>query len=191
MLAQKIDIVIQEIMSELLERQKEKKTTSEPAELEVINEKIELLKSKSNIMRLVKAAFIEYVTSGEHAAEFACEDEEQNATDARIKRISDEAEIQILKKMVDQRNESIEFAKKTNHPEIVQKDSFEIAVLKEYLPADATPEMLTEAVNNIASGMSELSMKNMSEIINKVKAMYPTVDGKTLSGIVRNRIMQG
>ena len=48
--------------------------------------------------------------------------------------ISDENIIQILKKMVKQRNDSIDMFKKAGRDELVQKENSEIDIISEFLP---------------------------------------------------------
>src|ERR1700694_3417745 len=64
-------------------------------------------------------------------------------------RVLDEAEsIQILQTLVKQRKESIEQFSKGNRPELADKETKEMAILEDYLPASASKDEMNTAIEN-------------------------------------------
>jgi uncharacterized protein YqeY len=138
---------------------------------------IEATKSKDelrlNVLRGIKAAFLNYKTA-------------KNA-----KPLDDTAEIQILKKMVSQREESIIMFKSAGRKDLVEKETEELNILKEFLPAEITQAEIEEAIekwkkeNNIEN---KIPKKSMGIVIKYVKSQLPMADGKLTADIVKNML---
>ena len=138
---------------------------------------IEATKNKEelrlNVLRGIKAAFLNYRTA-------------KNA-----KPLDDTAEIQILKKMVSQREESITMFESAGRKDLVEKETEELNILKEFLPAEITQAEIEEAIekwkkeNNIED---KIPKKSMGIVIKYVKSELPMADGKLTSDIVKNML---
>lgn len=126
-----------------------------------------------NVLRGIKAAFLNYKTA-------------KNA-----KPLDDTAEIQILKKMVSQREESITMFKESNRNDLAEKEQKEIEIIKEFLPAEITQAEIEEVIekwkkeNNIEN---KIPKKSMGIVIKYVKSQLPMADGKITADIVKNML---
>ena len=83
--------------------------------------------------------------------------------------ISNESIIQLLKKMVKQRNDSIEMFAKANRNELVDKEKSEIAIINEFLPQQLgekeTESLCDEAIVKTESS----SLKEIGKVIKFLK----------------------
>ena len=129
--------------------------------------------TRTETLRAIKTAFMNWETSKEHAG--------QELTEAD--------EIQIIKKLVKQREESVEQFMAAGRIELANEEHKQMAVLKEFLPVDVDDYVLEDAVkwliNPENSNRFEASKKNMGRIIGEIKKQYPGVDGKRLAQIVQ------
>ena len=97
--------------------------------------------------------------------------------------------MQIIKKMVKQREESIEQYVAAGRQELADAEQAQINVLKEFLPAEITAEQIEACVNEvITSGIVEPIKKNMGSIIKVIKETLPTADGKLVAQIVSKNL---
>ena len=140
---------------------------------EKLNELIkDAMKSKDQVrvgaLRSVKAAFMNFQTA-------------KNA-----KPLDSTAEIQIIKKLVSQRKESVEMYKTANRQDLVDQETAEINILTEFLPAEVTRGELEAALEKI-EGIDRVQ-KNMSLLIKTLKGMFPTADGKLISEVVKESL---
>jgi len=134
----------------------------------------EAMKNKDNVrlstLRLIKAKFLEYKTS------------------KGAKPIDEAVEINILRKMVSERNDSIAMYIAGNRNDLADKEINEIAVIKEFLPEDISEEQIADAFTDIVSNGIEPIKRNMGLFIKEIKSRYPTADGKTISSFVSKRL---
>jgi uncharacterized protein len=110
----------------------------------------------------------------------------QREVDERIT-LDDGQVLAVLEKMIKQRREAITQFESGKRPDLVAKESAEIKVLQEYLPAqlgDAEIDaLIAEAV--VATGAT--SMKDMGKVMAAVK---PKAQGRTDMGALSARIKQ-
>jgi len=109
-------------------------------------------------------------------------------------RALDEAEsIQILQTLVKQRKESIEQFSKGNRPELADKETKELAILENYLPASASHHEMNAAIDKAIAETGANSMKQMGAVVKAAKSALEgkSVDGKALSDLVRDRLAKG
>jgi uncharacterized protein YqeY len=106
-------------------------------------------------------------------------------------RALDEAEsIQILQTLVKQRKESIDQFAKGNRPELVEKESKELAIIESYLPAGASAGEMDAAISKAIAESGANSIKQMGAVVKAAKLTLEgkTVDGKVLSDRVRDHL---
>ena len=106
-------------------------------------------------------------------------------------RALDEAEsIQILQTLVKQRKESIEQFSKGNRPELADKETKELAIIENYLPASASTAEMNAAIDKAIVETGANSMKQMGAVVKTAKSALEgkSVDGKALSDLVRERL---
>lgn len=112
-------------------------------------------------------------------------------TAKNAKPLDDAAEIQIIKKLVTQREESANIYKENDRPELAEREEAEIKYLKELLPPEVSQDDIIAAV--IAWAVAEsngetIPKARMGEAIKAVKAKFPTADGKLVADCVKERL---
>jgi len=121
-------------------------------------------------LRLIKTKFLEYKTS------------------KGAKPIDEMIEIQILRKMVSERNDSIAMYIQANRTELAEKEQNEINIIKEFLPAEVSEKQIEEAFNKVLSSGVEPIKRNMGIFIKEIKLSLPTADGKVISMYVQKHL---
>lgn len=129
--------------------------------------------TRTETLRAIKTAFMNWETSKEHAG--------QELTEAD--------EIQILKKMVKQREESIEEYNNAGREELAIEEYAQMMILKEFLPKEATEEEILAVYEQVLIDKDLTpEKKNMGTIIKCIKEMLPAADGKMVATIVQSRL---
>ena len=129
--------------------------------------------SRTETLRAIKTAFMNWQTSKEHAG--------QELTEAD--------EIQIIKKLVKQREESVEQFRAAGREELANEEQKQIMVLKEFLPAEATEEDIVRAFLQVKNdnGLEPIK-KNMGVFVKEIKKILPTADGKLVAMTVQKHL---
>lgn len=124
---------------------------------------------RRDVLRLIKSEVLKYETSKEGVGH----------------ELTDAVEFTIIKKMVDQRKDSIAQYKKYGKPALAKEEQDELNILLEYLPTEATAEEIANAFNTIVSNGLEPIKKNMGQFIKGIKVALPTADGKKVADYVK------
>jgi hypothetical protein len=108
----------------------------------------------------------------------------------KIRPLDDAESLQVLQTLVKQRRESVEQFTRGGRLDLAQKESQEIAIVETYLPAAPSDDELTEAIEAAVAETGAKSPKEMGAVIKaaRTKLVGKTVDGKTLSDRVRERL---
>lgn len=112
-------------------------------------------------------------------------------TAKNAKPLDEVAEIQIIKKLVTQREESANIYKENNRMELAEREEAEIKYLKELLPPEVSQDDIIAAVLAwiAAESNGEIIPKaRMGEAIKAVKAKFPTADGKLVADCVKEKL---
>ncbi|PYS41611.1 MAG: glutamyl-tRNA amidotransferase [Acidobacteria bacterium] len=92
----------------------------------------------------------------------------------------DEEEVtKLLRSQLKQRRDSVEHFQKGNRPDLVDKETAEIAVIESYLPQPASAEEIDQAVAAAIAETGATSMKDMGAVM---KAVMPRLAGKNADG---------
>ena len=103
--------------------------------------------------------------------------------------ISDENIIQILKKMVKQRNDSIEMFDKAGRDELVTKEKNEISIINEFLPDQLSAEETLKLCENAIQANNAVSIKEIGKVIKYLKENSPSsLDMALASKILRKKL---
>lgn len=97
---------------------------------------------------------------------------------------TEDAETKTLVKLVKQYKEAINEC--SSNKELVEQYSSELSVIQEFAPKEATDEDIINKVKEIVSNISSPSMKDMKNVMNMVKSVYPTADGGLISKTFRS-----
>jgi uncharacterized protein YqeY len=105
----------------------------------------------------------------------------------------DEAEaVRVLQQLVKQREDSAAQYRAAGRPELADKETAEIAVLKEYLPQDVGDEEIRAAVESAVAELGATSARDMGKVMKAVlaalQASGKSVDGKRVNEAVRARL---
>lgn len=99
--------------------------------------------------------------------------------------VQDSEVIEVLRKGIKKRRDSVEQYTAANRPDLAQKESDEIAILERYLPAAIDPAVIRSAVQEvIASGVTV-----MGQVMGKVLPRFKgQVEGSVINAIVREEL---
>ena len=105
--------------------------------------------------------------------------------------ISDENIIQILKKMVKQRNDSIEMFDKAGRDELVKKEKNEISIINEFLPEQLSAEETLKLCENAIQANNAESIKEIGKVIKYLKENSPSsLDMALASKILKEKLQK-
>ena len=120
------------------------------------------------IWRAIKTEFVKFQTSG-----------------ANIE-LTDDKEMQIITKMVQQRKDSFEQYTKAGRTELAALEENEMKFLSSLLPNDPTDEDIVNTIEEFAKTKeTKLTIKDMRDVMAFVKTKYPTANGGLVSKIFR------
>lgn len=93
--------------------------------------------------------------------------------------------IDVLRKGIKTRRESVEQYTAANRPELADTERFQIAVLEEFLPPAVDPEEIRAAVRQAIAGGARDIGKVMGQVLPQFKGR---ADGKDVNRIVREEL---
>ena len=104
--------------------------------------------------------------------------------------IQESDEIKILQKLVKQRKESAEIYKKQNRLELADIEISQSNIIERFLPAQISLEDLDKLISEIISQTGAQGMKDMGKVMGIASTkLSGKADGKTISNIVRSKLM--
>jgi uncharacterized protein YqeY len=108
----------------------------------------------------------------------------------KVRPLEDAESMQVLQTLVKQRRESVEQFAKGGRQDLADKETTEIAILENYLPAAPSDADLDAAIEAAIVETGANSPKAMGAVIKaaKVRLEGKTVDGKVLSDRVKERL---
>ena len=103
--------------------------------------------------------------------------------------LSDAESVQVIRKQVKQRQDSIESFEKGGRPELAAKEKEELAILNEYLPQGLSAEELSAAVRETITELGATSKAQMGAVMKALQAkLAGRADGKALSQEVQRQL---
>ena len=139
-----------------------------------INSKImEAMKAKDKVAsetyQLLKAKILEYKTA-------------KNA-----KPYDEAAEINLIRKMIEERKNSAQIYFENNRPELAEAETGQIQVLDKLLPALPTKEDIEAYINTTYP--NGIEKKEMGTVVKEVKSKFLGADGKMVADIVKTKLL--
>ena len=129
--------------------------------------------TKVGVLRMLKSA-LKYAAIEKSGAEA-----ELNDTEA----------VQVIRKQVKQRQDSIESFEKGGRAELVEKEKKELSILNEYLPQAMSATELSQIVREAIAEVGATSKAQMGAVMKAVQAKAAgRADGKTLSQEVQKQL---
>ena len=124
------------------------------------------------VWRAIKVEFVKYHTSGSNIE------------------LTDDKELQIITKMVQQRRDSIEQYTKAGRTDLVNIEENEMLILLSLLPKEPSEEDIFTVIKDFLDTKSEKpTMKDMRDVMSIVKYKYPTVNGSKVSEIFKTQFI--
>lgn len=126
---------------------------------------LEKNKTKLETLRAVKTAFLNFETA-------------KNA-----KPLDEAAEIQLIRKLISQREEARDQFNAAGRIELADKEQAEIDVLTEFLPKPVEPEEIENFVKTLIT--PGVGKKDMGRLVKETKTKFPTAEGKIIADLVK------
>ena len=124
---------------------------------EIVKAMKEHNKERLNVLRMVKAAVdLEHI-------------------DKKVE-INDELVLSVVLKQVKMRDDSIEQYSKTSRSDLVEKETMELSILKEFLPKPLTDSEVDELISEAIDEIKPEGMKDMGKVMGYLS---PKVKGRT------------
>ena len=97
--------------------------------------------------------------------------------------------IQLLKKMVKQRNDSIEMFEKASRTELVEKEKLEITIINEFLPKQLNEEETATICDKAINATEASSLKEIGKVIKYLKDnSSSSLDMSLASKLIREKL---
>ena len=97
---------------------------------------------------------------------------------------------QLLKKMIKQRNESIEIYKKSNRNDLLDIEKKEVQIISKFLPKqfseEETNKICKETINNVGA----TSVKDMGKVMGMLKKNYADVLDFSRAGLILKNMLK-
>ena len=121
------------------------------------------------VWRSIKTEFVKFQTSG-------------------VKNeLTDEKEMQILRKMSQQRKDSIEQYNKAGRESLALAEEQELKIIQSLLPNEPTEDEVDLVISEYVTSKGNVTIKDMQGVMSYVKEKYPTVNGGVVANIFRNK----
>lgn len=104
--------------------------------------------------------------------------------------LDDDEARQVVSTLVKQRRDSMDQFQKGGRPDLVEKETAEVAILERYLPPAADPALVEHAVIEAIAETGAATAKDMGKVMKAAMARLAgqTVDGKIVSELVRKKL---
>lgn len=103
--------------------------------------------------------------------------------------LSEQDELQVLKTMVKQRNESIEIYEKAGREDLVAIEKSEVDILETFLPQMMSAENLGKMIDEIITETGASSMSDIGRVMPEImKRSAGRADGKMAQSLVKEKL---
>ena len=97
---------------------------------------------------------------------------------------------QLLKKMIKQRNESIEIYKKSNRNDLLDIEKKEVQIISEFLPKQLSEEETNKVCEETISEVGATNIKDMGKVMGMLKKNYADVLDFSKAGLILKNILK-
>ena len=116
----------------------------------------------------------------------AIKDRDINARGSGQERVSDDEILQILSKMIKQREESARIYEEKSRLDLAEQEREEMEIIREYLPKQMDAEEVVAACKEVIAEVNGESLRDMGKCMNALKERYPgRIDFGKASGVVK------
>tara|TARA_A100001015_G_scaffold81689_1_gene90520 strand:+ start:217 stop:657 length:441 start_codon:yes stop_codon:yes gene_type:complete len=102
--------------------------------------------------------------------------------------VDDSKALQIINKMIKQRNDSISQFKNGGRNDLAEKEEKEVDVLSKYKPAQLSDEEITSKVKEAIEQSGATSMQDMGKVMGILKSLSGSADMGLVSKIVKDEL---
>lgn len=103
--------------------------------------------------------------------------------------MNEEEELQLLNKQAKMRLESIELFKNAGRLDLVEKETNQLNIIKEYLPEQMSREEVESVIDGIIKESGALTAKDIGKVMGPaMKVLKGKFDGKIIQDIVKSRL---
>ena len=150
----------------------------------IIKDKIELdYKNSLKLKDKIKISTYRLILSGIKDLDIT------NRSGPQKKETDDEYIKKLLKKMIKQRNESIEVYKKNSRNDLLEIEKQEQEILSSYLPKQMTEEETKKICVDIINSTNASSIKDMGKVMGELKKNYSDTLDFSLAGKVLKELL--
>lgn len=101
--------------------------------------------------------------------------------------VSDDEIMQILAKMIKQREESAQVYEGAARPELAEQEREEIEVIKQFMPRQLSDETVQQVCASVVEETGAHGLRDMGKCMNALKERYPgQMDFAKASGVVKS-----
>ena len=104
--------------------------------------------------------------------------------------IKDEDIKQLLKKMIKQRNESIEIYKKSNRNDLLDIEKKEVQIISKFLPKQFSEEETNKICKETINKVGATSVKDMGKVMGMLKKNYADVLDFSRAGLILKNMLK-
>ena len=97
---------------------------------------------------------------------------------------------QLLKKMIKQRNESIEIYKKGNRSDLLDIENKEVQIISKFLPTQLNEEETSKICQETINKVGATSVKDMGKVMGMLKKNYADVLDFSKAGLILKNILK-
>ncbi len=103
--------------------------------------------------------------------------------------IGEDEILEMLQKMVRQRQDSMEMYTKGNRPDLADKEAAEIEIIEQFLPKQLNEDEIGAAVGEVIGELEAASIKDMGRVMSELKQRFAgRMDFGRASALVKSRL---
>jgi uncharacterized protein YqeY len=103
--------------------------------------------------------------------------------------MNEEEELQLLNRQAKMRKESIEMFEAAGRTDLVERETKQLEIIKEYLPKQLSREEAEAIIDNVIKESGATSAKDIGKVMGPVmKELKGKFDGKIIQEIVKSRL---
>jgi len=102
--------------------------------------------------------------------------------------VDDTKALQIINKMIKQRNDSISQFRDGGRDDLADKEQSEVDILSKYKPAQLSEEEVSVKVNEAIEQLGASSMQDMGKVMGQLKSLAGSADMGLISKLVKEKL---
>ncbi|OFZ29468.1 MAG: glutamyl-tRNA amidotransferase [Bdellovibrionales bacterium RIFCSPHIGHO2_01_FULL_40_29] len=144
---------------------------------------------REKILADIKSAMVSKDTVKLNTLRFLNSAIKNKEIDSRPNPITADDIMQVIKKLVKQRKESIEQFASAGRTDLVDQEAAELKVLEAYMPSQMTKEQIEKMVAEVIAATGATTIKDMGAVMKEAMARSAgSADGKLLSEAIKSKL---